>query len=342
MFPEVAALRIALRASPQPSRRAILAGLAGVGLALAEAGRLSARSVENLEILGAPTGASITLARVVDAGMLAAAPNATFRLWRDPDQLRAGVASGRTRLFSTPTNLPANLANRSLPIKLLCLLGQGHLSVVTADQSVNSLKDLVGKPVLCFFRNDMPDLVFRACAHLEGIDPDKDIKLTYVQTGMEAAQMLAAGKADSALLPEPAATAAIMMAAGQGRILRRAVSLQQIWAAHHGHAGIPMVGVAVHQSLIDEDPDIIAELGASLPAAKSWVLANRAEAAALAEKDMSMHREVFEKAIDHFNMEIISAYDARDQLETFYKAILDLAPDALGGKLPPDDFYLKL
>lgn len=202
--------------------------------------------------------------------------------------MRAGVASGRTRLFSTPTHLPANLANRGLPIKLLGLLGQGHLSVVTANESVNAFKDLAGQPVLCFFRNDMPDLVFRACARMEGIDPDKDIKLTYVQTGMEAAQLLAAGKADSALLSEPAATAAIMMAAHEGRSLRRAISLQEVWAAHHGNVGIPMVGVAVHQSLIDEDPDIIAQLGASLPAAKSWVLANRAEAAAPAEKDMAM------------------------------------------------------
>jgi len=78
----------------------------------------------------------------------------------------------------------------------------------------------------------------------------KDIKLTYVQTGMEAAQLLAAGKAESALLSEPAATAAIMMAAREGRSLRRAVSLQQVWAAHHGGVGLPMVGAAVFIGLL--------------------------------------------------------------------------------------------
>ena len=334
--------RIDQLASPWLSRRAALAGLASIGVASA-ASRLAAGPVESLEILAAPTGASISLARVVDAGLLAAAaPNATFRLWHDPDELRAGVVSGRTRLFSTPTHLPANLANRGLPIRLLCMLGQGHLYVVTANESISAFKDLTGQPVLCFFRNDMPDLVFRACARVEGIDPDKDIKLTYVQTGMEAAQLLAAGKAESALLSEPAATAAIMMAAREGRSLRRAVSLQQVWATHHGGVGLPMVGVAVNQSLIDEDPGIVAALAASLPAAKSWVLKNRAEAAALAEKDMAMRPQVFEKAIDYFNMEIVSAHDAKGQLETFYQAILDLAPDALGGKLPSDDFYLRL
>ena len=89
------------------------------------AGPLAAKPTDDLEILAAPTGASITVARALDSGALAeAAPNATFRLWRDPDALRAGIVSGRTLLFSTPTNLPANLANRGLPIKLLCVLGR--------------------------------------------------------------------------------------------------------------------------------------------------------------------------------------------------------------------------
>ena len=289
------------------TRRAMLAGLAGAALGAAPTGRLAARPIEGLTVLAAPTGASVSLARVVEAGLLdAAAPNASFRLWRDPDQLRAAVATGETRLFSTPTNLPANLANRGLPIRLLCLLGEGHLVIVTADEAVGSLKHLVGKPVLGFFRNDMPDLVFRACARLEGIDPLKDFEMSYVQSGMEAAQLIAAGKAGTALLSEPAATAAIMMAAKQGRTLRRAFSLQDIWAAHHGGAGIPMVGVAVNQSLVDEDPEIVAALGSSLPVAVSWALANPAEAAALAQKDMGMHAPVFEKAIGHFNMKIAS------------------------------------
>ena len=336
--------RIDQLASTRLSRRAALAGLASIGVASSASG-LAAGPVEGLEILAAPTGASILLARVVDAGLLAAAaPNATFRLWHDPDELRAGVVSGRTRLFSTPTHLPANLANRGLPIKLLCLLGQGHLYVVTANESISSLQRSNGPagPLLLPQRYAGP--------RVSGLRPRRRHRSRQghssspmCRRGMEAAQLLAAGKAESApFLSEPAATAAIMMAAREGRNLRRAVSLQQVWATHHGGVGLPMVGVAVNQSLIDEDPGIVAALAASLPATKSWVLENRAEAAALAEKDMAMRPQVFEKAIDYFHMEIVSAHDARGQLETFYQAILDLAPDALGGKLPADDFYLRL
>jgi len=323
------------------SRREALAVFAGAGVAAASGGMASAHPLANLEILAAPTGASITLARAFDSGALAqSAPGATFRPWRDPDELRAGLVSGHTLLFTTPTNLPANLANRGMPIKLLCTLGQGHLTIVTADPAIKSFHDLVGKDVLGFFHNDMPDLVFRACARMEGVDPDKDIRLSYVQNHMESAQMLAAGKVMTAILAEPAATMAILMAAQQGRTLTRVVSLQDIWTAHKKPARMPMVGIAVHAKLVEEAPEIIAALRTALPAAKSWALANHDEAAALAGKTMQMHPKIFAAAIDRFNMDIVSARAAKPDLEVFYQSLLDVAPQSLGGKLPPDDFYL--
>jgi NitT/TauT family transport system substrate-binding protein len=324
----------------QISRRTLLAGAGAAALPLL---RATAKPIAGLEVLGAPTGATISLVRALASGALAqAAPDATFRLWRDTDDLRAAIVSGKTKLFSTPTHVPANLANRGMPLKLLCLLGMGHLSVITADEKIASLADLAGKPVLGFFRNDMPDLVFRACAKMEGLDPDKDMQLSYVQTGMEAAQMLAAGRTSAAILSEPPATAAIMMGGHQGRTLYRSISLQKVWAKHRAKNGIPMVGIALHASLLDEDPELVDALRKSLPAAREWVLANRTDAAALAEAKMQMRPAIFEKAVDYFNMNVVSARAAKTDLAAFYQTIIDLSPDALAGKLPADDFYLDL
>jgi len=324
------------------TRRHALAGVLAGAIA-GVAGRTSAHQIEGPEILAAPTGASISLARVLDSGGLAdSAPGATFRPWRDNDELRAGIVSGKTRLFSSPTHMPANLANRGLPIKMLALLGAGHLYLVTDDENVSSFKDLAGKPVLGFFRNDMPDLVFRASAKMEGMDPDKDFQLSYVQSGMEAAQFLAAGKATTAILSEPPATAAIVMAAQQGRKLRRAVSLQDVWGKHRNTPGIPMVGVALHAKLLDESPEIVDALRTGLPAAKDWALANPGDAAKLAERTLQMRAPIFEKALPFMNLDIRSARAAKAQLADFYQTLLEMAPDALAGKVPADDFYLDL
>lgn len=324
-------------------RRSLLAGSIGLAAAglLPSLGR--AAPIAGMEILGAPNGSTIVLADLIDTGGLAAvAPGATFRLWRTTDDLRAGIVSGRTRLFSTPSHVPANLSARGLPLKMLCLLGMGHLSVVTSDETIRSFHDLAGKPVLGFFRHDMPDLTFRAIARMEGMDPEKDLRLDYVQTPMEAAQMLVAGKAATAILSEPPATAAIMMAAGQGRNLRRAFELTEVWGRHKGTARIPMAGIALHASLLDEAPELIAALKTGLPAAKAHVFADPAAAARLAERTMEMRPQVFEKAFPKFNIDVVSARAVKSELETFYTALLELEPEAVGGRLPPDDYYLDL
>lgn len=325
------------------SRRAILAGGAGAMLAgLTRGQSAGAAPVQGLEVLAPHNATSILLARLIDAGQLAsAAPGITFRTWRSPDELRAAIVSGRTRLFSTPTHIPATLFNRGLPVRLIAVLGMGHLSVVTSDASIQRFADLKGKSVLTFFKNDMPDLVFRAVAKMQGLDPDRDMTLTYVQSPMEAAHLLAAGKAQTAVLSEPPATGAILMAESMGRKLRRAIDLQEIWYAHRRQR-LPMVGLAVDAKLPEESPELIAALREGLPRAKAWVFDHRAEAGALAERTLGMRPAAFIGALDHSRIEIVSAQSAKEDLVAFYQTLLDLDPRALGGKLPSDDFYSSL
>jgi NitT/TauT family transport system substrate-binding protein len=324
-------------------RRTILKGVAALPLFAITGRAAQAAPLVGQEILGAPNGATVILADLIASGGLEkVAPGATFRLWRTTDDLRAGIVSGRNSLFSTPTHVPANLVNRGLPLKMAAIIGMGHLSVITADDKIETFHDLAGKTIMGFFRHDMPDLVFRAIARMEGMDPDKDMVLHYVQTPMEAAQLLVAGKVDTAVLSEPPATAAMMMAAQQGRPLRRAFGLPKLWGDHKGKARIPMVGIALHARLIDEAPDLVKTLGTGLAAARDHVLADRKAAAQLAEKTMEMKPAVFEKAFDHFHIALSSAREVKAELVDFYQTLLDLEPEALGGKLPPDDFYLDL
>lgn len=323
------------------SRRNLLIGGAGATLC-GLADRTFAAPMPGLEVLAAPTGASVVLAQCIQSGALAqAAPGVRLRLWRTTDDLRAAIVSGRTKLFSTPTHVPANLAVRGMPLKLLCLIGLGHLAVVTADERIRTFHDLAGKPVLTFFRHDMPDLVFRALAKMEGMDPDKDLRLSYVQSPMEAGQMLAAGRVQTALLSEPVATSAVVTAAKQGWTLRRAVLLNDLWIKHKSHAGLPMVGVALHEALLDKAPEIVTALRKGLRPAAARILADR-KAAALARRTMGFDAAIFEVSLDHLNIAVRSAAEAKADLILFYRTLLDLKPQALAGRLPDDGFYLDL
>ena len=324
------------------NRRDLLCGLPAAALA----GALRpahAAGIAGLHVLGAPNASTLVLVRLLQTeAWLAAAPGTQFRLWRDTDELRAGIASGETRLFTTPTHVPPLFAARGVPVRLLAIVSMGHLYVVSEDASIGRLADLRGKRITTFFRNDMPDLVFRALLRREGLEPGRDLDIDYVGTPMEAAQLAIAGRAGTVLLSEPPATMAITMAAQSGGTLHRVISLQEEWGRQFGHARIPMAGVALHQSLIDEAPDLLALLRAGLPGAAKWVLGNPAEAGALAERTMDIRAMLFRRALDHLAIEVHGARAVQDEIVAFYRVLFDLYPAAIGGRMPDESLFLDL
>jgi NitT/TauT family transport system substrate-binding protein len=76
----------------------------------AEDAATTERPLARLTLWGSPAGPSITLAHAVVARMLReVADKAEFRAWRNPDEMRAGLASGTMQAVVVPTQVAANL-----------------------------------------------------------------------------------------------------------------------------------------------------------------------------------------------------------------------------------------
>jgi NitT/TauT family transport system substrate-binding protein len=60
------------------------------------------------------------------------------------------------------------------------------------------------------FKDDAPDLIFRLVCGEAGMDARRDIAITYAGTPPEVVQLLLAGKTRIAVLPEPAASTALL------------------------------------------------------------------------------------------------------------------------------------
>ncbi|WWL45535.1 hypothetical protein V5O39_08970 [Pseudomonas parakoreensis] len=63
---------------------------------------------------------SFPLLHMVESGALKAhAKRVEFRLWQNPDQLRVLLANDEIDYSAVPVNLPALVAGRGLPVRLL-------------------------------------------------------------------------------------------------------------------------------------------------------------------------------------------------------------------------------
>lgn len=301
-----------------------------------------AAPLARLTVWGMPASPSVVLARAVASGALKSfASEASFDVWRTADQMRAGVVSGDIALFASPTYAAANLFNRGAGVRLVNVLTWGLLYIF-AGQGVRleRVEDLRGKTLLVGAKNDAPDLLTRFVLRAAGLDPEKDLTLSYVGTSAEAVPLLLAGKADAAVLPEPAASAAEIKSRQVGVAVTRALDVTELYASQSGRpAGIPQAGLAVTEAFLAAHPEIVAALHAASVDAAGWVRQNAKAAAALIADPLKLPAPIVEASLPRFRLKVASAQDARADLEAYFQALMTLSPDIVAGRLPEPTFY---
>ena len=134
---------------------------------------LFAATKEQFTIYGAPAMPSVTIAVAAAQGKLAKQADVALEIWRSPDQLRAGVASGQFKVMMSPSNVGVNLRNQGQQVGMVNILTNGITQLMCKGGAITSPQELVGKKILVPFKNDMPDIVLQALLKKLNIDMNK-------------------------------------------------------------------------------------------------------------------------------------------------------------------------
>lgn len=264
-------------------------------------------------------------------------------VWNSPDVLRSLLINEEAELTAVPSYVAANLHNRDVEVRLAAVVVWGMLWLLGPDGTPPEWEELRGATVVVPFPNDMPDLVFRRLLESNGLVPGEDVELRYVSQPPEAVGQLVSGDADWAVLPEHVASLALARSAEAGRELDRVMDLQQAWAyAFDTSPRIPQAGVVVPSSLADRRPDLVERLLDELTDAVETVNAREPETVALLAERFDLPPPLVEDVIPRLNLEVISAADARQELEAFFAELATLSPEIIGGELPGDAFYFTM
>jgi len=317
------------------NRRSLIAA----ALALPFAPRLARAAADGTTLFGPPAAPSIVIAHAVASGLLAdTLPGASFRVWKTPDEMRAGLSSGTMGAVIVPTYVAANLHSRGLGVRLANVMTDGLLYIVARPGTVGGIADLKGRRIAVPFRNDMPDFLLRRLLAAAGLTT-AGVAIDYAATPPEAVQLLMAGRVDAALLSEPAVSSALARASAEGKALERAIDFQKAWSAHMGRATIPQAGLAVTDRWIDKaGMPRVAALQRALETALQAVLKDPAAAAAAAAPALAMPAPVIERSIPHSRLVVRPASAARDDLYALFDLLAQDDPRIIGGKRPDASF----
>ncbi len=323
------------------TRRALCAGLAAT-IALPFVGQARAAPLSELTLYGPPAGPSVILAYAVGAGLLGeVADKVSFKVWRTPDEMRAGLTSGSMQAVVMPVTAAANLHTRGLGVRLANVMTNGLLYVISTDPSISSFADLKGREITVPFPNDTPELVFRAALDKNGLSAGTDVELDLAGSPIEAIQMLLSGRIETAMVPEPAATAAMVKAAASGKEIHRAIDMQAEWGKVTGLGpSMPQAGLALSAAFVEEHGDKVEPLLSALKRAAAAVNASPSQAASHAAAALELPWPVIEKSIPFSNLAAIRAHEARPVIDALLMAIVRTQPKMIGGRMPDDSFYL--
>lgn len=262
------------------------------------------------------------------------------------DTIVQKVSSGAADVAIMPTNAAANLYNKGVDIKLVSTEVQGILYMV-GTSTITDYNQLKGKVVYSIGQNNTPEFAFKYLLTNNGISADDivdgttategKITIAYKADGSEIIPLLVQGKADFAILGEPAAT----NAKAKKNTLVTALDLQAEWAKLNDSTSYPQASLIVSGTLA-KDKTFIKALTDAVKANDQWIVDNSDKVGELMKAKGSTLTVNFTQAlIESCNIKTVLAKDAQAAVNAYFTVLNGYNPAFIGGKIPSEGFYLK-
>lgn len=242
--------------------------------------------------------------------------------------------SGELDIAALPTNVAANLYNKTGKVQMLALNTLGVLHILENGDAVNTLSDLSGRTLYAINQGTNTEFVLDYLLTQNGLDPDADVEIQW-KTSEEVTSLMASGEIDLCMLPVPAATSVLM----QNGDVRDAVDLSEAWT-QSGAAGIFTMGcVVVRAAFAQEHPEAVAAFLAEYEASINYIKDNPEEGGQLIEQyGIVPKAAIATAAIPQANM-IFAAGEDLKSISSYYEVLFAADPTSIGGSIPDDAFY---
>lgn len=264
-----------------------------------------------------------------------------YTIAADNSELVAGLTNGEIDIATVASNVAVNLYNKTdggVKIIAVGTLGVLHILEGNGGTSVNSMSDLAGKTVYAAGQGANPEYVLRYLLQANGLEIGRDVEVVFADASEISAKLLA-GEIECAMLPVPAATAAI--AKGEGKV-RQAVDMTEAWDALRNGSQLIMTAVVARAEFVEAYPDRVSAFLTDYQASIDFVN-NNVDAAAeiIADLGITPSAGIAKQAIPQCHLAFIAGADMVASISDYYAVLYDIDPAAVGGALPDNGIYWK-
>lgn len=294
-----------------------------------------------LGVLNGPTGvgAAKLLNHIDNNDTYLSYGNYRYSIFTDNSELVAELTKGEIDIATVASNVAVNLYNKTdggVKIIAVGTLGVLHILEGSGGTSINSMADLAGKTVYAAGQGANPEYVLRYLLQESGLEMGKDVEVVFADATEISAKLLS-GEIECAMLPVPAATAAIIK--GEGKV-RQAVDMTEAWGELKNGSQLIMTAVVARTEYAEEHPALVAAFLDAYKDSINYVVNNVDEAAEwIAGYGITPSAAIAKQAIPQCHLAFIAGADMVAAISDYYSVLYSIDPAAVGGSLPDDGIY---
>ena len=250
------------------------------------------------------------------------------------DEVTAALVSGQADIALLPANAAAALFNKAGGFSVVGINTLGVLYIVENGETVQSVADLAGKTVCLTGKGTTPEYALRFLLSRAGIEDQ--VNLEFKSEAQEVVAAISQDVAAIGLLPQPFAT----VARAQNENLRVALDLNEEWSKVADDSVLVTGVTVVRNEVLKNNPAQIAAFLQEAADSVKFVNENPEEASQWIEKLGIVNKaRIAQLAIPRCNLVCITGTEMKKDLSGYLQTLFDQNPQAIGEKMPGDEFY---
>lgn len=264
--------------------------------------------------------------------------NVNYTIEQNSDSLVTSVMKSEPDIAIVPSNVAATVFNKNKEYKIAGTVGFGSFYIGTTNQN-QSVEDLKGKEVYNIGKGLTPDIIAKTILKEKGIDVDKEINFSYVNTVNELAPIILSGKSEYAVIPEPA----LSTVQSKNDKFNVMLNLNEEWKKlNDSQYGYPQSTIIVKKELLENDKEFVSELLKQVKDSEEWIYNNKETTGDYCEEiGVSAKKPIVVKAIDRSNIKYVGIKDCYKEYETYFKKLNEFDPKTIGGSIPDDEIFME-
>ena len=267
-----------------------------------------------------------------------AGQNYEFTMAAAADEINAAFLKGDLDIVLIPANVASVLYHKTEgQIAVVDINTLGVLYLLESKETVSSVADLAGRTVYLPGKGTTPDYALQYLLEENGVEIG-EVDLQYKSEAAEVISALSEEPDALGLLPQPAATTACM----QQKDLRIALDLTEEWDKVTMDSSLVTGVTAVRREFLEQNESAVQAFVKDHMESAQFANENVEEAAELvAALEIVPKASVAAQAIPYCNITCLTGKDLRTALSGYLDVLAGQNPEAVGGKVPSDDFYYE-